>query len=186
MFCNNCGKEIPDKTLFCTYCGEKVVYSAKVGTKSSNGKNAGGIQMMISVVVSAIVAISFLILACIEAEKNADIFGWFDDVVMVMGCVLHWGICVLIVVQSTMHIYLLRKKNSASLFAKFGIMLATEGVVFKILDVVSNNDQILSNGVFCVLYRVFHITYGNAAWINIIMGIILIIFGTQSKKTLAK
>ena len=24
MFCTNCGKEIPDDSIFCTFCGQKV------------------------------------------------------------------------------------------------------------------------------------------------------------------
>lgn len=186
MFCNNCGKEIPDKTLFCTYCGEKVAYNPKAVRKNSNKEIAEGTYLMIGMVISAIVAVSFLVSACLAAKQNSDLFEWFDDSVKVVGHLLHWGICLLLVVESVIFIFLLRIKHGLFLLTRFGILLSAEGVVLKILEAISDNDNMMSNEVSIALYRVFHITYGNAAWINIIMGIILIIFGTRSKKTLAK
>lgn len=181
MFCNNCGKEIPDKTLFCTYCGEKVAYNPKAVRKNSNKGITEGTYLMIGMVISVIVAVSFLISACIAAKQNSDLFEWFDDSVKAAGYLLHWGVCILLVAESVIFIFLLRKKRGLLSLTRFGILLSAEGVVLKILEVISDSDNRMSNGASIALFRVFHVTYSNAAWISIIMGIILIILGTRSK-----
>lgn len=181
MFCNNCGKEISDKALFCTYCGEKTDYSAKTVRGKCDLRNAEGSYVIICSVISIIVAVSFLISACITAERNNDIFEWFDSA-KVAGYLLHWGICILIIVQSAVLIYLLMKKNNTSLHTKFGIAIAAEGVVFKILEIIFDNDNMMQDEISVVLFRIFDRTYNNAAWGAIIMGILLIISGMLIQK----
>ena len=52
MFCNNCGKEIPDGTKFCSSCGTAIEPATKteefkstVQKPKSKGKKIGGIVM---------------------------------------------------------------------------------------------------------------------------------------------
>ena len=42
MFCYNCGKEIPDGTVFCSYCGTKIS-AGSLNAKGAIKKSAGGI-----------------------------------------------------------------------------------------------------------------------------------------------
>jgi uncharacterized membrane protein YvbJ len=36
MYCNNCGKQIPDNSKFCNYCGSKIGFLPTDSEKSSN------------------------------------------------------------------------------------------------------------------------------------------------------
>lgn len=181
MFCNNCGKEISEKALFCTYCGEKTDHSAKTARGKSGMGNSGGNYIIISSVISIIVAVSFLLSACITAEKNNDIFEWFDSA-KVVGYLMHWGICMLMIAQSAALIFLLMKKNGTFLHTKFGVAMAAEGVLFKILEIIFDNDNMMRDEFSVVLFRIFGRTYNNAAWVAIIMGVLLIISGTLMQK----
>lgn len=173
MFCNKCGKEIPDKVLFCTYCGEKTDSSAKIVRSSSNSEKAGGIYIVVNSIISIIIAIVVLALACMEAET----FEYYDISSKVVGCFLHWGVCILFIIQSVVFISLLRKKGSALLPVKFGTLLIIEGIVLKILEIVFGTDNISGDEIFLVLSRIFNRTYNYAVWLTIIMGILLIISG---------
>lgn len=177
MFCNNCGKEISDKALFCTYCGAKTDNSVRAAGRKSNLGDSRGAYIMIGSVISAIVAVSFLVCACIMAGDNNSMFEWFDGSGKAAGYILHWGICILVIAQSTIFIYLLRKKTNILLCVKFGILLAIEGIVFKILEAVFDNDNFLRDEISVVLYRIFDKTYNNVAWLAIIMGVLLFISG---------
>ena len=53
MFCTNCGKEIPDNSVFCSHCGTKINPGTFDGAKDSIKKSAEGIGKNASIAMNA-------------------------------------------------------------------------------------------------------------------------------------
>ncbi len=55
MFCSNCGKQIPDGSIICSYCGaqQEIVNSANSQNPKKKGKKSAG-KIILPIVVAII------------------------------------------------------------------------------------------------------------------------------------
>lgn len=65
MFCKKCGKEIPNDSIFCSYCGFKVIINTDEQTTSNKiqevGKKMESIGKTLTIFVTLPIVIIFLI-----------------------------------------------------------------------------------------------------------------------------
>ncbi|MGC8979736.1 DUF2116 family Zn-ribbon domain-containing protein [Caldisericum sp.] len=59
MFCPNCGRQIPDGSKFCPYCGEKLI-TESIPEKRKPVRKKNSILILISIIVVVIAAGIFL------------------------------------------------------------------------------------------------------------------------------
>ncbi len=60
MYCNNCGKEIPDNSKFCNFCGSKINKEEVTGFEKTVQK-VSGIGKILTLTVSLPIGIIFII-----------------------------------------------------------------------------------------------------------------------------
>lgn len=61
MYCNNCGKEIPDGSEFCNFCGNKTG-GKEVSSLEKTGQKISNIGKILTLTVSLPIGIIFIIL----------------------------------------------------------------------------------------------------------------------------
>lgn len=175
MFCNKCGKEIPDNTMFCTFCGERnqnAINSLEYNGVSDSVKK---LFIVINSIISIIIVIGFVHTSLQWFESNREAFDWCNSSSKFLGNFLHWGICVCFCYQSITFICQSRKNMSTVLSTRFGVTLIMEGVILKILSVVYNDWT--NSDMSIVMFRIFGRTYCNMVGLTIFMGVLFIISG---------
>ena len=64
MFCKKCGKEIPDDSLFCNYCGFKLIINTDKQITSNKIQEVGKKMQLIGIILTIFITIPILIVLC--------------------------------------------------------------------------------------------------------------------------
>ena len=69
MRCSNCGKEIDDKSLFCSYCGAKIEPTNSVKTSKETNSSEKKKQPLWLTIILLIISIFVMVLGMSYFEK---------------------------------------------------------------------------------------------------------------------
>ena len=192
MKCIECGKTFENGTKFCTNCGgdtipveqpKKINDNIQLQVSSAiHGLGSNGIKIieLIPTILFGILGLIYLITAIKEFEGNYYVFNLVDDNYKILGIMLHWIICAVVVGGCIYSIFkAFTSINKSNDIEKTSIKLLVVTVILWIGKIVWNEFEFSSISI--VLYRIFN-TYGNLTSISFLLLIICFVFGRVSKK----
>lgn len=182
MYCNKCGKEIPNNVRFCTYCGEatennNITYNSNSEYRpDANTLNAAGKNLIgyIGLAFLAILSVIYLGLAIKSFGGNNDAFDWVSSGYKTLGILLHWGIPAIAVLDCLACAANYIKQRNGSTLIGGSITIGIGGIFLLILSKVFSDWD--TEDISIVMYRIFT-TYGGLASVTIFFAIMLFIVG---------
>ena len=184
MYCNKCGKEIPNNVKFCTYCGEKTEISNIPVMKNNSVKNndyattdiTKGLLGTIAVCVLALVGIVFVITAIKYFSDNMDAFYWLEDGSQVIAVIIYWGIAATVLFDCCIVgiMNFIKKNRDGGVLISAAISLFIIGCFIGIFRLIFNDWEF--EDISIMFYRIFG-TYGKLAIFTMLMSAVVFVCG---------